>query len=40
MLDLYTWNTHNGHKGRIAVEESGLPYNLHAVNLPAGENRT
>jgi GSH-dependent disulfide-bond oxidoreductase len=38
MLDLYTWNTPNGQKGRIAVEESGLPYNLHAVNLTAGAN--
>jgi GST-like protein len=38
MLDLYTWNTPNGHKGRIAVEEMGLPYNLHAVNLQAKEN--
>ena len=40
MLDLYTWNTPNGHKGRIAVEESGLPYNLHPVNLQASENVT
>lgn len=40
MLDLYTWNTPNGQKGRIAVEESGLPYNLHAVNLQAAENVT
>ena len=38
MLDLYTWNTPNGQKGRIAVEESGLPYNLHPVNLQAAEN--
>jgi len=38
MLDLYTWNTPNGQKGRIAVEEVGLPYNLHAVNLQAGAN--
>jgi GST-like protein len=38
MLELYTWNTPNGHKGRIAVEESGLPYKLHPVNLQAGEN--
>jgi GST-like protein len=40
MLDLYTWNTPNGHKGRIAVEESGLPYNLHPVDLQAGANLT
>ena len=40
MLDLYTWNTPNGQKGRIAVEESGLPYNLHPVNLQAAANVT
>jgi GSH-dependent disulfide-bond oxidoreductase len=40
VLDLYTWNTPNGHKGRIAAEESGLPYNLHAVDLTASENVT
>lgn len=40
MLDLYTWNTYNGRKGRIAVEESGLPYNLHPVNLQARQNVT
>jgi GST-like protein len=38
MLDLYTWNTPNGQKGRIAVEESGLPYNLHPVNLMESAN--
>ncbi|MSQ52121.1 MAG: glutathione S-transferase family protein [Betaproteobacteria bacterium] len=40
MLDLYTWNTPNGQKGRIAVEESGLAYNLHPVNLQAAANLT
>lgn len=40
MLDLYTWNTPNGQKGRIAVEESGLPYNLHGIDLQAGANVT
>ncbi len=37
MLDLYTWMTDNGYKGRHAVEESGLPYNLHPVALPKRE---
>ncbi|MCC6473501.1 MAG: glutathione S-transferase N-terminal domain-containing protein [Burkholderiales bacterium] len=40
MLDLYTWDTPNGQKGRIAVEESGLACKLHAVNLQAGANVT
>ena len=37
MIDLYTWMTDNGYKGRQALEESGLPYNLHLVNLPKRE---
>ncbi len=37
MLDLYTWMTDNGYKGRHAVEESGLGYNLHPVALPKRE---
>ena len=37
MLDLYTWMTDNGYKGRHAVEELGLPYNLHPVALPKRE---
>jgi GST-like protein len=37
MIDLYTWMTDNGYKGRQALEESGLPYNLKPVNLPKRE---
>jgi GST-like protein len=37
MIDLYTWITDNGYKGRQALEESGLPYKLHPVNLPKRE---
>ena len=37
MIDLYTWTTDNGYKGRQALEESGLPYNLKPVNLPKRE---
>jgi GSH-dependent disulfide-bond oxidoreductase len=37
MIDLYTWTTDNGYKGRQAMEESGLPYKLHPVNLPKRE---
>ncbi len=37
MIDLYTWMTDNGYKGRHAVEESGLGYNLHPVALPKRE---
>ena len=37
MIDLYAWMTDNGYKGRQAMEESGLPYQLHPVNLPKRE---
>ena len=37
MIDLYTWTTDNGYKGRQAMEESGLPYRLKPVNLPKRE---
>jgi GSH-dependent disulfide-bond oxidoreductase len=36
-IDLYYWPTPNGWKITIALEEMGLPYNLHLVNIGAGE---
>ena len=36
MLDLYTWTTPNGRKVSIMLEETGLPYRAHAINI--GEN--
>jgi GST-like protein len=36
-IDLYTWPTPNGHKIHIALEEMGLPYNIHAVDIGAGD---
>jgi len=33
MIDLYTWPTPNGRKVSIALEEMGLAYNAHGVNL-------
>ena len=36
-IDLYYWPTPNGWKVAIALEEMELPYNLHLVNLGAGE---
>ena len=33
MIDLYTWPTPNGRKVSIALEEMGLAYNCHGVNL-------
>src|SRR5215471_783613 len=37
MLDLYYWTTPNGHKITIFLEETGLPYNIKAVNIGKGE---
>ena len=33
MIDLYTWSTPNGRKVSIMLEELGLPYNVHAINI-------
>lgn len=37
MIDLYYWTTPNGHKITIFLEEAGLPYNLHPINIMKGE---
>jgi GST-like protein len=37
MIDVYSWATPNGHKVHIMLEECGLPYRVHAVNIGAGE---
>jgi len=37
MIELYTWPTPNGHKVHIALEELGLPYTVHAVDIGAGD---
>jgi glutathione S-transferase len=40
MIDLYTAPTPNGWKASIALEELGLPYEVHIVNLLAGDQKT
>ena len=37
MIDLYTWPTPNGWKIHIMLEECGLEYRAHAVNIGEGE---
>jgi GSH-dependent disulfide-bond oxidoreductase len=39
MIDLYTASTPNGHKASVTLEELGLPYTVHAVNLGANEQK-
>ena len=37
MIDLYTWPTPNGHKIHIMLEETGLEYTVHAINIQQGD---
>ncbi|MGZ9568546.1 glutathione S-transferase N-terminal domain-containing protein [Alcaligenes nematophilus] len=37
MIDLYYWTTPNGHKVTMFLEESGLPYTIHPINIGQGD---
>ncbi|MBD8696107.1 glutathione S-transferase N-terminal domain-containing protein [Stenotrophomonas sp. 169] len=37
MIDLYYWPTPNGHKVTLFLEEAGLEYRIHPVNIGAGD---
>ncbi|MDH0739187.1 glutathione binding-like protein [Achromobacter spanius] len=37
MIDLYYWTTPNGHKITLFLEEAGLPYKIHPVNISRGD---
>ena len=37
MIDAYSWATPNGHKVHIMLEECGLPYRVHPINIGAGD---
>ena len=37
MIEVYSWATPNGHKVHIMLEECGLPYKAHAVDIGAGD---
>ena len=39
MIDLYTSQTPNGWKASIMLEEVGLPYEVHPINLGAGDQK-
>jgi len=40
MIDLYTWTTPNGRKVSIMLEECGLPYKVHEINIGQDEQFT
>jgi GST-like protein len=37
MIDLYTWPTPNGHKIHIMLEECALTYEVHPIDIGAGD---
>ncbi|WP_284619978.1 glutathione S-transferase N-terminal domain-containing protein [Aquabacterium humicola] len=37
MIEVYSWATPNGHKVHVMLEECGLSYRVHAVDIGAGE---
>jgi GSH-dependent disulfide-bond oxidoreductase len=36
MIDLYTWATPNGYKISVTLEELGLPYTVHPIDIGTG----
>ncbi len=36
-IELYTWATPNGRKASIMLEELGLEYNVHPIDISKGE---
>lgn len=40
MIELYTWGTSNGRKASIMLEECGLPYRVHPINIGKDEQFT
>jgi GST-like protein len=37
LIDLYTWSTPNGRKVSIMLEETGLPYRVHPIDIGRGD---
>jgi len=37
MIDLYTWTTPNGRKVSILLEELGIEYNVHSIDITKNE---
>jgi GST-like protein len=40
MIDVYSWATPNGHKVHVMLEECGLPYRAHPINIGTGDQFT
>ena len=39
-IDFYAWDTPNGRKISVALEEMGLPYKVHPINISKGEQHS
>jgi len=39
-IELHTWNTPNGRKISVALEEMELPYKVFPVNITKGDRRS
>jgi GST-like protein len=39
MIDLYTWQTSNGHRAAVMLEECGFPYRVHRIDLFKNEQQ-
>lgn len=39
MIELYTWGTTNGRRPLMILEETGIPYRIHPVNIQKGEQK-
>jgi GST-like protein len=39
VIDLYTWQTSNGQRAAIMLEECGFPYRVHRIDLFKGEQQ-
>ncbi len=37
MIEVYSWPTPNGHKVHIMLEECGLPWRVHGIDIGAGD---
>ena len=37
MIDFYTWTTPNGRKVSILLEELGVDYEVHSINITQGD---
>ena len=37
MIDVFTWATPNGHKVHVMLEECGLKYTVHGIDIRAGD---